>query len=177
MIVFVICAWGCCVIIFRQLHHIDPEKAKLLFPLLLCSPWCMQIIGYIMLRKSHSFVWTLHYLIIICRLVWKHLTYKLFVSYIPSSEYLIISPFSQSFLWDIGDCVFSTYSFLFRWFWEYLCPILLISSNVIFATRKHTKARIGYLISIKKKLVPSIGELVLWICRTNWPENPTHGRW
>ena len=36
-----------------------------LFPLLLCSLWCAQIIGYIMARRSYSAVYTLHYLTII----------------------------------------------------------------------------------------------------------------
>ena len=36
-----------------------------LFPLLLCSLWCAQVIGYIMARMSYSAVYTLHYLTII----------------------------------------------------------------------------------------------------------------
>ena len=42
---FVVVCLGGCTITFFQLLHIDPRKAGFLFPLLLCSLWCVQIIG------------------------------------------------------------------------------------------------------------------------------------
>ena len=45
--------------IFCQLLHFDPEKAGLLFPILLSSLWRVQIIGYIMACRPYTFVWKL----------------------------------------------------------------------------------------------------------------------
>ena len=60
-----LCAWDVCYIIFCHLLHIYSRKASILFSLLLCSLWCMQIVRYILACRSCSFVCTLHHLIMI----------------------------------------------------------------------------------------------------------------
>ena len=60
-----LCAWDVCYIIFCHLLHIHSGKTVLLFSLLLCSLWWVQIFGYVLACRSCSFVCTLHHLIII----------------------------------------------------------------------------------------------------------------
>ena len=55
--------WFC--IIFYYLLHIHSGKTGNLLLLLLCSLWWVQMIGYVLLRRSYSFVCTFHHLIII----------------------------------------------------------------------------------------------------------------
>ena len=45
--------------------HIRSGKTGNLFSLLLCSLWCVQIVGYVLACRSYSFVCTVHHLIII----------------------------------------------------------------------------------------------------------------
>ena len=59
-----LCAWDVCYIIFCHLLHIPSGKTGILFSLLLCSLWWVQIIGYVLACWSCSFVRTLHHLII-----------------------------------------------------------------------------------------------------------------
>ena len=54
-----------CYIIFCHVLHIHSGKTGILFSSLLCSLWCVQIVGYVMACRSYSFVSTLHHLIII----------------------------------------------------------------------------------------------------------------
>ena len=49
----------------RKVLHIYPGNTGTLFPLLMCSLCCVQMIRYILASRSYSFVCTLHYLIII----------------------------------------------------------------------------------------------------------------
>ena len=58
-----LCAWGVCYIIFCHLLHIHSGKTGILFSLLLCSLWWVQIVGYALACRSHSFVCTLHHII------------------------------------------------------------------------------------------------------------------
>ena len=104
-----LCAWDVCYIIFCHLLHIHSGKTGILFSLLLCSLWWVQIIGYVLASRSCSFVCTLHHLIIIIvKLIWRHWTYKMPVRYILSSVWVRLSIFSQlSIEHYMGLCVFS----------------------------------------------------------------------
>ena len=58
-----LCVWDVCCIIFCYLLHIHSGKTGKLFSLFLCSLWWVQIIGYVLSRRSYSLVCTLHHLI------------------------------------------------------------------------------------------------------------------
>ena len=58
-----LCAWDVCCIIFCHLLHIYSGKTGILFSLLLCSLWCVQILGHVLACWSCSFVCPLHHLI------------------------------------------------------------------------------------------------------------------
>ena len=60
-----LCAWDACYTMFCHLLHIHSGKAGILFSLLLCSLWWVQIVGYVLACRSCSFVCTLQHLIII----------------------------------------------------------------------------------------------------------------
>ena len=54
-----------CCIIFCHLLYIHSGKTGNFFSLVLCSLWWVQIVGYVLVCRSYSFVCTLHHLIII----------------------------------------------------------------------------------------------------------------
>ena len=54
-----LCAWDVCYIIFCHIHS---GKTGILFSLLLCRLWGVQIFGYVLACRSCSFVCTLHHL-------------------------------------------------------------------------------------------------------------------
>ena len=84
-----------CYIIFCHLLHTDSGKTGILFSLLLCSLWWVQIFGYSLACRAYSFVCALHHLIIImCKLIWRHWTYKMPVIYILPSVWERLSIFS-----------------------------------------------------------------------------------
>ena len=60
-----LCAWDVCYIIFCHVLHIHSGKTGILFSLLLCRLWRVQIFGYVLARRSCPFVYTLHHLVII----------------------------------------------------------------------------------------------------------------
>ena len=60
-----LCAWDVCYIIFCHLLYIHCGKTGILFSLVLCSWWRVQIFGYVLACRSYSFVCTLHHLIIV----------------------------------------------------------------------------------------------------------------
>ena len=60
-----LCAWDVCYIIFCHLLHIHSGKTGILFTLLVCRLWWVQIFGYVLACRSCSFVCTLHHTIII----------------------------------------------------------------------------------------------------------------
>ena len=60
-----LCAWDVCYIIFCHLLHIHSGKSGILFSLLLCNLWWVQIVGYVLACRSCSFVCTLHHIITI----------------------------------------------------------------------------------------------------------------
>ena len=89
-----LCACDVCYIIFCHLLHILSGKTRILFSLSLCSLWWVQIVGYILACRSYSFV---HYTISLsslCKLIWRHWTYKMPVRYILSSVSKIKHVFS-----------------------------------------------------------------------------------
>ena len=59
-----LCAWDVSYILFCHLLHIHSGKPDILFSLLLCSLWWVQIFGYVLAYRSCSFVCTLHHLIV-----------------------------------------------------------------------------------------------------------------
>ena len=101
-------AWDVCCIIFCRLLHKHSWKTGILFSLLLCSLWWVQIVGYVLTCRSCSFVCTLHHLIIVIEPIWRHWTYKMPVRFILSSVWVRLSMFSQlSIIQYMGLCVFS----------------------------------------------------------------------
>ena len=104
-----LCAWDVCYIIFCHLLHIHSGKTGILFSLLLCSLWWVQIVGYVLAcRRIRLFVHTIS-LSSLCKPIWKHWTYKMHISYIIlSSVWVRLSIFSQLFIiYILGLCVFS----------------------------------------------------------------------
>ena len=63
--------WGSCTIIFSQLFYIYPGKAGFLSPLLLCSPWCMQITVYVLTYRSYILMLFYFRHHAVCRLSWR----------------------------------------------------------------------------------------------------------
>ena len=64
-IILWLCAWDVCYIIFCHLLHIHFGKTRILFSILLCRSWWVQIFGYVLACRSCSSVCTLYHLIII----------------------------------------------------------------------------------------------------------------
>ena len=129
-----LCAWDVCYIIFCHLLHIHSGKTGILFSLSLCSLWWVQLVGYILACISCSFVCTLHHFIIIssslCKLIWRHWTYKMPVRFILSSLWVRLSIFSV-----IHYTIYGAVCFQFTHFpcddWEnILCLIIIIKSEV-----------------------------------------------
>ena len=97
-----LCAWDVCYMIFCHLLYIHSGKTGNFFSLVLCSLRWVQIVGYVLVHRSYSFVCTLHHLII-----WRHWTYKMLVRYNLSSVWEKLSIFSQlSIIQYVGLCVF-----------------------------------------------------------------------
>ena len=104
-----LCAWDVCYIIFCQLLHIHSGKTGNLFSLLLCSLWWVQIFGCVSACRSYSFVckYTIS-LLSLCKLIWRHWTYKMPVRYVLSSVWVRLSIFSPfSIIQCVGLYVFS----------------------------------------------------------------------
>ena len=97
--------WLCYSILSVVSYNYIPEK---MFILLLCNPWCVQIIGHIMAWMSYWFVCPLHYLIIIIvQICSKALKCTMLVSSILSSACSRLSQFSHlSSMQYIWGCVF-----------------------------------------------------------------------
>ena len=123
-----LCAWDICYIIFCHLLHVHSWKTRILFSLLLCSLWWMQIVGYILACRSYSFVHHAISLSSLCKLIWRHWTYKMPVRYILSSVWVRLSIFSV-----IHYTIYGAVCFQFTHFlcddWKYIYFVLLSSSN------------------------------------------------
>ena len=111
------------------LHHIlsliayTSEKTGNLFSLLLCSSSWVQIVGYVLVCRSYSFVCTVHNLIII--FAQKYLEplnlYKMPVRYILWSVWIRLSLFSQvSIIRYVGAVCFQFTHFPLWWLREYI---------------------------------------------------------
>ena len=100
--------------------------------LLLCSLSWVQIIGYVLACRSYSFVCTYTIsLSSLCKLIWRHWTYKIPVRYILSSVWVRLSIFSQlSIIQYVELCVFSLPIFLVIEKMYLLCLIIIIKSEV-----------------------------------------------
>ena len=99
------------IVIFCHLLHIRLGKTGNLFSLLLCSLWWIQIVGYVCLAdRTRLFVQYTISLSSLCKLSWRHWTYKMPVRYI--CVWVRLSIFSklsimQSIINYVGLCVFS----------------------------------------------------------------------
>ena len=94
-----LCAWDVYYIIFCHLLHIRSGKTGNLFlnlfSILLWSLWWVQIFGYGLACRSYSlFVQYIISVSSLCKLIWRHCTYKMSVRYILSSVWVILSIFS-----------------------------------------------------------------------------------
>ena len=129
-----LCAWDVCYIIFCHLLHIRFGKTGNLFPLLLCNLWWVQIFGYVLTCRSHSglFVQYTISLSSLCKLIWRHWTYKMPVRYILSSVWVRLSIFSTlSIIQYVGLYVFSLpISLVIIERIYILCLIMIIKSEI-----------------------------------------------
>ena len=66
----------------------------------------------------------------LCKLIWRHWTYKMPVRYILSSVWMRLSIFSQLSLYNIWGCVFSVYPSPLWWLREYILCLIIIKSEV-----------------------------------------------
>ena len=125
------------------LHHILSliaytfRESGNLFSLLLCNLWWVQIIGYVCIAdRTRLFVQYTISLSSLCRITWRHWTYKMPVRYILSSVWVRLSTFSQlsiiqSIKQYVGLYVFSLPTPLVMIERIYiLCPIIIIKSEV-----------------------------------------------
>ena len=101
--------------------YIYPRQTGNLFSLLLCSLWWVQIIGYVWLPERIRLFEQHISLSSLCKLTWKHWTYKMPVRYILSSVWVKLSIFSQSSI----ICVFSVDPFPLWWLREYIYIYIL----------------------------------------------------
>ena len=89
------------------------RKAGSLFPLLVCSVICVQIIGYFMARRSHSSVCALHYLIVIIIVLvqWLNFCQAYSVECVSKIKSNLSIIFNVIYEWD---CVFHLTHFSFH---------------------------------------------------------------
>ena len=128
-----LCAWDVCYIIFCHLLHIRSGKSGNLFSSLLRSLWWVQIFGYVLACRSYRLFeqYTIS-LSSLCKLIWRHWTYKMPVRYILSSvcvRLLIFSPLS--IIQYVGLYIFSLpISVVMIGRIYTLCLIIIIKSEV-----------------------------------------------
>ena len=116
-----LCAWDVCYKIFCHLLHICSGKTGNLFSLLLCSLWWVQLVQYVLASNcTRLFVQYTISLSPLCKLIWRHWTYKIPVRNILSSVWVRLSIFSQLSIIQYVGCVFSVYPFFLRWLREYI---------------------------------------------------------
>ena len=91
-----LCPWYVCYIIFCHLLYIHSGKTGILFSLLLCSWWRVQIVGCGWLAdRIRLFVYNTISISSVCKIIPRHWTYKMPVRYILSSVWVRLSKFSQ----------------------------------------------------------------------------------
>ena len=113
-----LCAWDVCYIIFCHLLHIHSGKTGIFV--------FITIVQFMMISNSiRLFVHNTISLSSLCKLIWRHWTYKMPVRYILSSVWLRLSIFSQlSIIQYMGLCVFSL-------------PISLVMIEMIYTFSHH----------------------------------------
>ena len=94
--------------------------------------WWVQIFGYVLACRSYFFVQCTIPLSSLCKLIWRHWTYKMPVRYILSSVWVRSSVFSPlSIIQYVGLYVFSLPIFLVMIERIYiLCLIIIVKSEV-----------------------------------------------
>ena len=125
-----LCAWDVCYIIFCHLLYIHCGKTGILFSLVLCSWWRMQMFGYVLACRSYSFVCTLHHLIVIVQILSEEIELMKCLSDIICRVCEWDWAYSLSYpLYNMWGCVFSVFPFPLWWLREYIYFVLLSSSN------------------------------------------------
>ena len=121
-----LCVWDVCNIIF--LLHIHSGKTGILFSLLLCSLWWVQIVGCVLACRSYSFVYSIISLSSLCKRIWRHWTYKMPVRIILLSVCEIKHIISVIHYTRYGAVCFQ-FTHLPCDNWEHMYFVLLPSSN------------------------------------------------
>ena len=118
-----LCAWDVCYIIFCHLLHIHSGKTGILFSLIIVQFMMSSNIIRLFVHNTIS-------LSSLCKLIWRHWTYKMPVRYIFSSVWVRLSTFSQlSIMQFMGLCVFSLPISLVMIEMYHIYFVLLSSSN------------------------------------------------
>ena len=121
----------CCYIIFCHLLLIHSGKTEILFSVLLCSLWWVQIVGCLLVCRLGLFICTLSHLIIIIAQTYLKTLNLQNACQIYFVECIRLSLFLSYSLCNIWGCVFSVYQFPLWWLREYtLCLINIIKSEV-----------------------------------------------
>ena len=105
-----LCAWDVCYIIFCHLLHIRSGKTGRLFSLLYCAAYdeCIYSDTFWLADRTRFFVQYTISLSSLCKLIWRHWTYKMPVRCILSSVWVRLSTFSPlSIIQYVGLRVFS----------------------------------------------------------------------
>ena len=132
MFAIILSCWALEYIDNYHLFHIHFGKTRILFSLLFRRLWWGQIVGYVLACRSHSFLWTLHHLIIInLQTYLKTLNLKNACQIYFVECVIRLSILFQFSLYNIWGCVFSVYPFPLWWLREYiLCLIIINKSGV-----------------------------------------------
>ena len=124
-----LCAWDVCYIIFCHLLHIRSGKTGICFRCH-CAVYdeCKYSDTFWHADRTRLFV---QYTITssLCKLIWRHWTYKMPVRYILSSVWVRLSIFSPLSIIQYVGLYVSVYQFLLWWLREYIYFVLLSSSN------------------------------------------------
>ena len=125
-----LCAWDVCYILFCHLLHIHSGTTGILFSLLLCSLWWVQIVGYVLAWRSCSFVCKVVHLIIIMVQ-----TYLKTLNLLNACQIYFVECVSKiKHIFSVIHCpLYGTVCFRFPHFpcddWENIHFVLLSSSN------------------------------------------------
>ena len=150
------------------LHHILSLVAytfrenEILFSLLLCGLWLVQIVGYVLVCRSCSFVCTVHYtIIIIVQSFLKTLNLN------NACQISFVECVSLSYpLYNIWDCVFSVYPFPLWWLREYTLyyhhQIGSMNYYPLFRVRSWNNGMRCMYLYILTKVIIRMWSLVFW---------------
>ena len=120
-------AWDVCYIIFCHLLHILAGKTGICFHYF-CAVYeeCKYSGTFWLVGRTRLFEKYTISLSSLCKLIWRHWTYKRPVRYILSSKIKHVLRYP---LYNMWGCMFSVYPFLLWWLREYIYFVLLSSSN------------------------------------------------